>query len=105
MEEKKIDKDQLMSDLAAYLSEEYMECVAEKEKFIEEKYKLEEEKERLIRCVMLEKEKRQIRSVFSPLSLDENLMEEVKEPDTRVWNMHWMCYPKIYGRYKKSVID
>lgn len=32
---------------------------------------------------MLEKEKRQIRSVFSPLSLDENLMEEVKEPDTR----------------------
>ncbi len=47
MEEKKIDKDQLMSDLAAYLSEEYMECVAEKEKFIEEKYKLEEEKERL----------------------------------------------------------
>ena len=51
MDEKKIDKDQLMSDLAAYLSEEYMECVAEKEKFIEEKYKLEEEKERLIRCV------------------------------------------------------
>lgn len=46
-----------MSDLAAYLSEEYMECVAEKEKFIEEKYKLEEEKERLIRCVMLEKRK------------------------------------------------
>ena len=83
MDEKKIDKDQLMSDLAAYLSEEYMECVAEKEKFIEEKYKLEEEKERLIRCVMLEKEKRQIRSVFSPLSLDENRMEEVKEPDTR----------------------
>ena len=38
MDEKKIDKDQLMSDLAAYLSEEYMECVAEKEKFIEEKY-------------------------------------------------------------------
>lgn len=57
MEEKKIDKDQLMSDLAAYLSEEYMECVAEKEKFIEEKYKLEEEKERLIRCVMLEKKR------------------------------------------------
>lgn len=43
MEEKKIDKDQLMSDLAAYLSEEYMECVAEK-KIYRRKYKLEEEK-------------------------------------------------------------
>lgn len=83
MDGKKIDKDQLMSDLAAYLSEEYMDCVAEKEKLIEEKYKLEEEKERMVRCVMLEKEKRQIRSVFSPLALDENRMEEVKEPDTR----------------------
>lgn len=83
MDEKKIDKDQLMSDLAAYLSEEYMDCVSDKEKLIEQKYKLEEEKERMIRCVLLEKEKRQIRSVFSPLSLDENRMEEVKEPDTR----------------------
>lgn len=82
MDEKKIDKDQLMSDLAAYLSEEYMDCVADKEKLIGQKYKLEEEKERMIRCVLLEKEKRQIRSVFSPLSLDENRMEEVKEPDT-----------------------
>lgn len=82
MDEKKIDKDQLMSDLAAYLSEEYMDCVADKEALIEQRYKLEEEKERMIRCVQLEKEKRQIRSVFSPLSLDENRMEEVKEPDT-----------------------
>lgn len=82
MDEKKIDKDQLMSDLAAYLSEEYMECVADKEELIEQRYKLEEEKERMVRCVQLEKEKRQIRSVFSPLSLDENRMEEVKEPDT-----------------------
>ncbi len=57
MDEKKIDKDQLMSDLAAYLSEEYMECVAEKEKFIEEKYKLERRKRAAIRCVMLEKER------------------------------------------------
>ena len=75
MDEKKIDKDQLMSDLAAYLSEEYMECVADKEELIEQRYKLEEENERMIRCVQLEKEKRQIRSVFSPLSLDENRME------------------------------
>ncbi len=37
MEEKKIDKDQLMSDLAAYLSEEYMECVAEKRKIYRRK--------------------------------------------------------------------
>lgn len=47
------------------------------------------------------KEKRQIRSVFSPLSLDENLMEEVKEPDTREVEHALDVLSKIYGRYKK----
>lgn len=53
---------------------------------------------------MLEKEKRQIRSVFSPLSLDENLMEEVKEPDTREVEHALDVLSKNIRKIQKSVI-